>query len=240
VVSARIYPENRVWIGAGVRTFLLLCALIAGLVVGLVAWHSHANLDSPAGNRERGISIEKLPVNFQTRTFDPSAPPAEMPPLKEGEEAVCDSDFVSTASVGGETRKSMGGQATLTVNHIKVTLKLNITIWTPIHATQHVQDLEEGHREISEYYYRTADQVARQIAEPYIGRIVELNGSELGAQSDRALEKIASEITTEYGKELNTEPTQLLYDSITDHARNDVSYKDAVAHALKNAAVEYR
>lgn len=220
------------------RTLVLLCALIAGLVVGLVAWRNHAHLDS-AASRETGISVEKLPVTFQTRTFDPSAPPVEMPPLKEGEEAVCDSDFVSTASVGGETRKSIGGQGSVTVNHIKVTLKLNITIWTPIHATQHVKDHEEGHREISEYYYRNADQIAREIAEPYLGKMVELNGQDSDAQSDQALEKIANEITTEYGKELNTDPTQLLYDSITDHARNDVAYKDAVAHAIKNAAVEY-
>jgi hypothetical protein len=38
--------------------------------------------------------------------------------------------------------------------------------------------------------------------------------------------------------ELNPEPTQLLYDTITDHGRNEVVVRDAVAHALKNVTIE--
>jgi hypothetical protein len=49
---------------------------------------------------------------------------------------------------------------------------------------------------------------------------------------------MASEITEEYGKQLNPNPTQLLYDSITDHSRNEVVVQDAVDHALKNVSVE--
>jgi hypothetical protein len=49
---------------------------------------------------------------------------------------------------------------------------------------------------------------------------------------------MATEITDEYDKELNSEPTQLLYDSITDHSRNDIVAKDAVAQALSNVAIE--
>jgi hypothetical protein len=30
----------------------------------------------------------------------------------------------------------------------------------------------------------------------------------------------------------------LLYDGITDHGRNEVVVKDAVAHALKNVSIE--
>ena len=49
---------------------------------------------------------------------------------------------------------------------------------------------------------------------------------------------MAAEITAEYGKQLNPEPAQRLYDTITDHSRNDVSVEDAVNHAINNAAVE--
>jgi hypothetical protein len=49
---------------------------------------------------------------------------------------------------------------------------------------------------------------------------------------------MAAEITEEYGKRLNPNPTQQLYDTITDHSRNDVSVQDAIAHAINNAAVE--
>ena len=40
-------------------------------------------------------------------------------------------------------------------------------------------------------------------------------------------------------KELDPNPAQLLYDSITDHARNEVAVQDAVAHALKNVSIEF-
>jgi hypothetical protein len=46
---------------------------------------------------------------------------------------------------------------------------------------------------------------------------------------------MASDITDEYAKELNPEPSQQLYDSITDHSRNDVVVADAVAAAIRNA-----
>ena len=50
--------------------------------------------------------------------------------------------------------------------------------------------------------------------------------------------QVATDITNDYNKELNSNPTQLLYDAITDHARNGVITKDAVDHALKNTAIE--
>ena len=37
-------------------------------------------------------------------------------------------------------------------------------------------------------------------------------------------------------KKLNPEPTQLRYDAITNHSRNEVPAKDAVAQALKEVA----
>lgn len=49
---------------------------------------------------------------------------------------------------------------------------------------------------------------------------------------------MAGEITDEYRKQLNPEPAQLLYDSITDHSRNEVAVKDAVAHVIKNVVIE--
>jgi hypothetical protein len=49
---------------------------------------------------------------------------------------------------------------------------------------------------------------------------------------------LAVEITEEYNRELNTEPTQLLYDTITDHSRNGVVAQEAVDHALKNVSME--
>jgi hypothetical protein len=182
--------------------------------------------------------VNKQPVVFANRTFDPTAPPTDMPPLSAGETAECDSNFVSDAGVRGESRQTDATHATVTITQIKLTLQLNINIWVPTGVTQHVIEHEEGHRQISEYYYQTADKLAERIAARYMDRRVEVTGTDLGAESSKMLRQLASDITAEYNKELNPGPTQLLYDTITDHGRNDVVVKDAVEHAIKNVMIE--
>ena len=218
------------------RRLLVLFVLLAVLIVGWMSWRDRSSsrqLDEVAVP-----TIDKQPVIFATRTFDPAAPPADMPPLASGENAECDSNFQSSASVGGQTRQIDATHATVAVTQIKVTLQLHITIWVPADVTPHVIEHEEGHRQISEAYYRTADKLAERIAATYMGRHVDVDGTDLGAESNKMLQQMAADITAEYNKELNPEPAQLLYDTITDHSRNEVVVKDAVAHALKNVAIE--
>lgn len=161
-----------------------------------------------------------------------------MPPLAPNESAECDSDFLSSASVRGEPRQTDATHATVTITQVKMTLQLNINIWVPAGVSQHVIEHEEGHRQISESYYQTADKLAERIAATYIGKQVEITGADLGAESTRMLQQMAAEINDAYKNQLNPGPTQLLYDSITDHGRNEVVVKDAVSHALKNTAIE--
>jgi hypothetical protein len=218
------------------RQFIVLCVLLGALILGWLRWREVRLREQPT--ETSGPVVNKEPVNFATRTFDPSAPPADMPPLNSGETAECDSNFLSSASVGGETRPTDATHGTVTITRIKVTLQLNITIWVPAGATEHVSEHEEGHRQISEFYYQTADQVAARIAANYMGKQAEVAGANLDAESTKWMQQMASEINEKYNNELNPEPTQLLYDTITDHARNGVAARDAVNHALKNASIE--
>jgi hypothetical protein len=215
---------------------IVLCVLLGVLVFGWLKWR---DLSSRRQHSEASVpTIDTQPVAFANRTFDPAAPPVDMPPLAPGENAECDSDFLSNANVGGESRQTDATHATVTITQIKVTLQLNITIWVPAGVTQHVIEHEEGHRQVSEYYYQTADKLAERIAAPYMGKQVEITGTDLGAESSKVLQQMATDINDEYNKELNPGPTQLLYDAITDHGRNEVVVKDAVAHALKNVTME--
>jgi hypothetical protein len=205
----------------------------------LLGWLNWREVSSRRQLREApGPVIVKQPVNFANRTFDPVGPPPDMPPLNPGENAECASDFISNADLAGQTRQTDATHGTVTVTGIKVTLQLNLTIWVPVGVTQRVIDHEEGHRRISEYYYQTADKLAGRIARNYMGKEVEISGADLNAESTKALQQMAAEITEEYNRELNPEPTQLLYDTITDHSRNDVVAQDAVDHALKNVSME--
>ncbi len=172
------------------RRSVLLCALLGVLVLGGVWLWNRSLSEEPGEAREPGI--DKQPVNFVNRTFEPSNPPSDMPPLAYGEYGQCDSRFLSNASVGGQTRQTDATHATVTITRIKVTLQLNVTIWLPAQSTQHVIEHEEGHRQISEYYYQTADKVAERIAAAYMGKPIDI----AGADPDN--------------KELNPEPTQLL------------------------------
>lgn len=218
------------------RRFIGFCALVGIAILGWLAWR---NFSSRSQSGEASVpAITKQPVVYASRSFDPAAPPADMPPLSPGETALCDSDFLSDASVRGVSRQAEATHAILTVTHVRMTLQLNINVWLPTGANQHLTEHEDGHRQISEYYYQTADKLAAQIASTYVGRQVEIAGADQNAQSTKALQQLARDITAEYNKELNPNPAQLLFDSITDHGRNDVSVKDAVAHAIKNASIE--
>ena len=218
------------------QRWIVLCLLLGVLIFGCLACRESSTRLQPGD--ASAPAIVKQPVASASHTFDPVAPPANMPPLSANETAECDSDFLSSASVRGEPRQTDATHATVTITQVKMTLQLNINIWVPIGVTQHVIEHEEGHRQISESYYQTADKVAERIAATYIGKQVEITGVDLSAESTKMLQQMAADITDEYKRELNPGPAQLLYDSITDHGRNEVVVKDAVAHALKNSTIE--
>jgi hypothetical protein len=213
-----------------VRRIILLGALLAAVVlVSWLVWRSSSS------QRQLGLAaptITKQPIHFASRTFDPENPPPDMPQLAPGELAVCDSNFLSNANVGGDAQGTDSTHAIVTVTSVNVNLQLNVTIWVPANSSQHVLEHEDGHREISEHFYRDADKLAAKIAAGYLGRKFSISGTDLQGELSKALQKMGAEITDEYSRELNPNPTQLRYDEITDHSRNDVSAKDAVAEAL--------
>jgi len=218
------------------RRILVLCLLLGLLILGWLSWRNLPARGQPKETAQPIVS--KQPVNFAQRTFDPAAPPPDMPPLTAGENAECVSDFNSSANVSGQSRRTDATHATITITQIKGTLQLNITIWAPADASPHVIEHEQGHRQISEHYYQNADKLAERISSTYMGKQVEVAGTDLDGQTNIALQQMASEIAEEYGKQLNPNPTQLLFDSITDHSRNEVVVQEAVDHALKNVSIE--
>jgi hypothetical protein len=193
------------------------------LVTGIpVAW-----ADQPQ------VEIVKMPAQVGTRYFDPKRPPRDRPPLSGPEEAVCAGDFLSDASVGAQAVQTDATHAKATINRIKVTLQLDMTIWLPNNPQKWTVEHEEGHRQISEYYYRNAEVIARRVAEPYIGKTFEISGPDLRRALSAAVGKIAEEITSEYNRQMPVETTQERYDTITEHSRKDIPVPDAVAQALK-------
>ncbi|MEQ1794402.1 MAG: hypothetical protein ABL970_09450 [Nitrospira sp.] len=179
------------------------------------------------------VEIVKMPVQVGPRYFDPKRPPRDRPPLTGPEEAVCAGDFLSDASVGAQAQMTDATHAKATINRVKVTLQLNITVWLPNNPQKWTVEHEEGHRQISEHYYRNAEVIARRVAEPYIGKTVDISGPDLRRALSAAVGKIAEEITSEYNRQMPVETTQDRFDTITEHSRKEIPVSDAVAQALK-------
>ncbi len=197
------------------------------VVLMLFLWTPSVQAEQPQ------VEIVKMPAQVGTRYFDPKRPPRDRPPLTGPEEAVCAGDFLSDASVGAQAMQTDPTHAKATINRIKVTLQLDMTIWLPNNPQKWTVEHEEGHRQISEYYYRNAEVVARRIAEPYLGKTIDISGRDLRKALSDAVGKVAEEITNEYNRQMPVETTQDRFDTITEHSRKDIPVPDAVAQALK-------
>ena len=213
------------------RRAILVCALLAGVLVAAFLWRSRL---SSGQETEAPVTVDKQPIAFANRTFDSLSPPSDMPPLSPGDEAECDSNFICNATVRGETQQTDATHAVVTIKQIKVTLQLNVTIWAPGNATAKQLDHEDGHSQISQSYYQAAEKLARQIASERIGNQVEITGTDLNAEANKALQQAAADINAEYNRQLDPGPTQQYYDTMTDHGRNGIIVKDAVAAALRD------
>lgn len=216
------------------RLLWLVLAVLVAVLAGWLAWLAASSTSGAPRDADKPF-VDKQPAAFAQRSFDPANPPSDMPPLGQGEEAECDSNFMSDATVSGRMQKIDSTNATGTVAQVKVTLQLKVTIWVPNGATQHVIEHEEGHREISEHFYRSADKLAEQIAASYIGRQITISGSDLDADFRKALLQLSKDITAEYNSKLNPDAAQQRYDDLTDHSRNDRDSKEAAAQAIKES-----
>lgn len=51
------------------------------------------------------------------------------------------------------------------------------------------------------------------------------------------LRELAKKFTDEYGNQLNQDPAQQLFDTMTDHSRNETPVSDAITAAIKDAEI---
>jgi len=217
------------------RRSIVLFVLLGLVACGWLKWRERSTPQQPRD--KYAVHIDRWPIAVTQSTFDPAAPPADMPPLESWETAECESNFLSTARVGGQAQRSDATHAIVTITKVEATLQLKIIIWVPNDATQHVVEHEQGHRQISESYYRDADELAERIAATYLGKQVPINGENLDREFSKLLQQMGTQFTEEYNKAMNPGPTQLRYDTITDHSRNEVNANDAVAQALNDTTV---
>ncbi|MEA2711322.1 MAG: hypothetical protein QOF78_3923 [Phycisphaerales bacterium] len=179
------------------------------------------------------VEVTRKPPAAVTKTFDPSRPPKEMPPLRPGEAAVCESKFLCQVQVEVEISSAPGERPECKIVGIKSELRLDVVIWLPTDATHKIRVHEDGHRQISERFYAQAEEVAKKLGAKYVGKELEIKSSEQ-AETRPIIQRVANEFCQEYlgTIEVPSEKVQMKYDQLTDHGRNKLSEREAIRRAL--------
>jgi hypothetical protein len=175
----------------------------------------------------------------KTRTFNPQKPPAEMPKLDANEAAVTQSKFACSVQLDVEISQVGSEKPIAKIAGVEVTPKLDVTIWLPGNVNKKIRAHEEGHRKISEAFYARAEQIARNLAEKYVGRAIDLPGVD-AEQNKPIIQRVANEFCQEYlGKiEVPSEKAQESYDKLTDHGRNTMPENIAIERAMDETGLK--
>jgi hypothetical protein len=196
----------------------------------------------PAGAAPAAVRVTRKPPAVTRHTFNPAAPPADMPKLGHREEAVCMSGFGVATQVRTvpSNRRLPDGQyrSSVLVESVAVELQLKVDIWVPTDAADKLKAHEEGHRQISERVYaEVADRAARVAGDALDGRRFAGEGAtaaEAQKAADDAVAAAHQAMSKAYLDETNgsTLKVQEAYDALTDHGRvADLTEADAIARA---------
>ena len=178
------------------------------------------------------VSVNAPPAEATTRSFDPSHPPAEMPPLSGDEAAVTSSKFSCAVKI--EVTITTGDHPVMTISSVDATIGLKIIEWLPEGVSKKIHAHEDGHGQISGMSYAKGAEAAKKIGQKYLGKTFRLKSTD-PKETQPLVQQAANEYTGEYfgAVEVPSQRAQEKYDQITDHGRNDVPESDAVKKALR-------
>jgi hypothetical protein len=182
-----------------------------------------------------GVKINRAAPEVEHKRFDRNSPPSDMPTLEPGEAAVTRSIFgiVSEAEVRSVSEEDGGGKRTVKSKITAITLNLSLknTIWLPNDAPKTIVDHEEGHRQISESFYKDAERIAREIAQKYIGQALD------GESSEKAMNEMSQKYMAQT-QSLSVR-ANIIFDELTDHSRNQkISVERAIKQSIERAKKE--
>ena len=198
----------------------------------------------PPATQPSGVLVERAQPDVKMRTFDPRNPPTDMPPLREGEAAVTESNFscqtVIAATIIDQQRTSQGCTATVRVTSVKTTITLGITIWLPERGNRKLTAHEDGHRIIDERFYADAEAVARRLSADMLGQRRVGKGSDCDSAAQTAIREAGDQLCGDYmvAVQRPASRAQELYDEITDHGRNRIREAAAIQRAMERQKKE--
>lgn len=189
------------------------------------------------------IQIDRRPPTVQRIVFDPARPPADMPRLDAGEAATCQFNFQCGARFQSVTEQQIplpGGRvrAVVKIESMAITLTLENRIFLPRDATAKLRAHEEGHREINERVYESAEAVARAEAQRVLGQTWEGEGESADAAAQAALQQALRSFCRAYHAQIADRAYRVgsIYDELTDHGRRlNPTEREAIDLAFNRA-----
>ncbi|MCY2952445.1 MAG: hypothetical protein NTU53_10765 [Planctomycetota bacterium] len=192
---------------------------------------------------EDSIAIDKRPVKVQTVIFDPADPPNDMPKLAPQEAAVTRSTFGAATSVEVQVvdDREEAGQTTSTVKitAVNARLAMDVVIWLPEEPAEYLVAHEQGHRGISELFYKDAEQTMRKLAAKYIGQAIRGKGPTANAARQDAMRRVIGLLNADYmaATQVPSARVNAIFDKLTAHGRNK---KLSVETAIRQSIEQYR
>jgi len=173
------------------------------------------------------------PVHIEYRTFNRAHPPADMPPIKENEAALCYYQFGCRVECQTESKRALLKLKPARITKVKMTISLDVTVWLPEKGTEKLRAHEEGHREICEAIYRGAPNLARKWGTKAIGLTLQHSLKDEAAVVAE-VKKLQQDLMDAYMQETaaSCDRAQTYFDSITAHGTNTLAEKTAVERAL--------
>jgi hypothetical protein len=166
--------------------------------------------------------------------FDPRHPPHDMPKLRPPESGVCDTTFELAIGVGYSIEVLASNAVNLWVDSLDITTRQRINIFTMAGAPAKLRAHEEGHREISEHYYRDAAAAVHAAARPLIGRMFEGSGRDRKSAEAAAMRQVTAALENGYmiRTRIRSVAANERYDALTQHGLNAVEEVEAIAAAI--------
>ena len=198
-------------------------------------------ISRPATTSSRGVTVNRKPPEIKRRTFDRNNPPADLPKLSMEEAAVTTALFGvgprMSVDVLNDRRENGRVLSDVKVSGIHVDCTLAITVWLPTDAKQPLKDHEEAHRRLFELYYEEADQVARQAAASFVGKVLRGEGPTPQAAREAAMKQAMNQIMQTYMSRTHDTSGKANdeFDRITDHGRKPVSVESAIRRSIELA-----
>ena len=179
------------------------------------------------------VTVIKQPVTVEYRTYPVGQPPSEMPTLDDPL-GVCRAEFGETAQCRAEYPQLLSKNPVATVTAVSITLQLKVTIWVTENSGPGVRAHEDAHREIAEYFYRSADVIARRIGESAIGKKLRMTGSNPQRVLQGNLRLLGDSIVQAIHREVyeRCKYAEERFDAITDHGRATISVNEGKTRAL--------